>query len=171
MAVPLTLHQTHVPTSKLEELFGTRVKTIHQAMNEGTTEGAEFLGWRNLPNEASNELAEVLSVAKKLREKAELVVVIGIGGSYLGARAIQDALSPYFEKNADNPEVIFAGQNLSGAYMKQLVSYMGSKEVAVIVISKSGTTKVANPERTANSLNAPVDLSVMATIRSLADEP
>ncbi|MBO0588902.1 glucose-6-phosphate isomerase [Sporosarcina sp. E16_8] len=141
MTNPLTLNQSHISTSKLEELFGARVKTIHQEMNKGTTEGADYLGWKDLPNEVpSNELAEVLNVAKKLREKAELVVVIGIGGSYLGARAIQDALSPYFEKNSDNPEVIFAGQNLSGAYMKQLVSYMGSKEVAVIVISKSGTT-------------------------------
>ena len=69
-----------------------------------------------------------------------MVVVIGIGGSYLGAKAIQDALSPYFEKKSEDPEVIFAGQNLSGAYMKQLLSYMEGKEVAVIVISKSGTT-------------------------------
>ena len=141
MAIPLTLNQSHISTSKLEELFGTQVKMIHQEMNKGTSEGADYLGWKNYPNEIPlNELQDALNVAKKLRENAELVVVIGIGGSYLGAKAIQDALSPYFEKKSGDPEVLFAGQNLSGAYMKQLVSYMGSKEVAIIVISKSGTT-------------------------------
>lgn len=141
MAIPLTLNQSHISTSKLEEVFGTQVKMIHQEMNKGTSEGADYLGWKNYPNEITlNELEEALRAAKKLREHAELVVVIGIGGSYLGAKAIQDALSPYFEKRSDDPEVIFAGQNLSGAYMKQLLSYMESKEVAIIVISKSGTT-------------------------------
>ncbi|WP_421101583.1 glucose-6-phosphate isomerase [Sporosarcina psychrophila] len=141
MVIPLTLNQSHVSISKLEEVFGTQVKTIHQEMNKGTSEGADYLGWKNYPNEISlNELEDALKAAKKLRENADLVVVIGIGGSYLGAKAIQDALSPYFEKNSDDPEVLFAGQNLSGAYMKQLLSYMGSKEVAIIVISKSGTT-------------------------------
>ncbi|AMQ07753.1 glucose-6-phosphate isomerase [Sporosarcina psychrophila] len=141
MVIPLTLNQSHVSISKLEEVFGTQVKTIHQEMNKGTSEGADYLGWKNYPNEiSSNELEDALKAAKKLRENADLVVVIGIGGSYLGAKAIQDALSPYFEKKSDDPEVLFAGQNLSGAYMKQLLSYMGSKEVAIIVISKSGTT-------------------------------
>lgn len=141
MAIPLTLNQSHISTSKLEELFDTQVKTIHQEMNKGTSEGADYLGWKNYPNEIPlNELQDALNAAKKLRENADLVVVIGIGGSYLGAKAIQDALSPYFEKKSGDPEVLFAGQNLSGAYMKQLLSYMGSKEVAIIVISKSGTT-------------------------------
>ncbi|WP_399629140.1 glucose-6-phosphate isomerase [Sporosarcina sp. SG10008] len=141
MVIPLTLNQSHVSISKLEEVFGTQVKTIHQEMNKGTSEGADYLGWKNYPNEiSSHELEDALKAAKKLRENADLVVVIGIGGSYLGAKAIQDALSPYFEKKSDDPEVLFAGQNLSGAYMKQLLSYMGSKEVAIIVISKSGTT-------------------------------
>lgn len=141
MAIPLKLNQTHISTSMLEELFDVRVKKIHQEMNKGTSEGADYLGWKNYPNEIPlTELEDVLNAAKQLRKNAELVVVIGIGGSYLGAKAIQDALSPYFEKKSDDPEVIFAGQNLSGAYMKQLLSYMGSKEVAIIVISKSGTT-------------------------------
>jgi len=125
----------------LEDLFGTQVQMIHQEMNKGTSEGADYLGWKNYPNEISlTELGDAMKAAKKLRENADLVVIIGIGGSYLGAKAIQDALSPYFEKRSDDPEVIYAGQNLSGAYMKQLVNYMESKEVAIIVISKSGTT-------------------------------
>ncbi|KAA0966918.1 glucose-6-phosphate isomerase [Sporosarcina sp. ANT_H38] len=141
LAIPLTLNQTQIAVSVLEELFDTRVKKIHQKMNKGTSEGADYLGWKNYPNELPlHELEETLDAANKLRENAELVVVIGIGGSYLGAKAIQDALSPYFERKSDDPEVIFAGQNLSGAYMKQLLSYMGRKEVAIIVISKSGTT-------------------------------
>lgn len=100
MVIPLTLNQSHVSISKLEEVFGTQVKTIHQEMNKGTSEGADYLGWKNYPNEiSSHELEDALKAAKKLRENADLVVVIGIGGSYLGAKAIQDALSPYFEKS------------------------------------------------------------------------
>lgn len=141
MVVPITLKQSHLATSKLEEIYGEQVKKIHSEMDNGTSAGAEYLGWRNLPNELpANELESVLEVAEKLRNAAEIVVVIGVGGSYLGAKAVQDALSPYFENNEDDPEVIFAGQNLSGTYMKQLLNYIEGKEVAVIVISKSGTT-------------------------------
>lgn len=141
MASPVALNQSLTAISELEKVFGERVKKFHSDMANGTSKGADFLGWRNLPNDAlENELESVLAVAEKLRKAAEVVVVIGVGGSYLGAKAVQDALSPYFEKSGDDPEVIFAGQNLSGTYMKQLLQYISDKEVAVIVISKSGTT-------------------------------
>ncbi len=141
MVFPITLEQSHMAVNKLEEIYGERVKKIHSDMNKGTSAGAEFLGWKNLPNELpKNELENVLEVAKNIRKIADIVVVIGVGGSYLGAKAVQDALSPYFQKESKDPEVIYAGQNLSGTYMKQLLDYIEGKEVAVIVISKSGTT-------------------------------
>ncbi len=141
MVSPVTVNQSLITVSELESVFGEQVKDFHNAMANGTSKGAEYLGWRNLPEEVlANELEDVLAVADKLRKVAEIVVVIGVGGSYLGAKAVQDALSPYFEKKSEDPEIIFAGQNLSGTYMKQLLNYINSKEVAVIVISKSGTT-------------------------------
>ncbi|MCZ2258458.1 glucose-6-phosphate isomerase [Sporosarcina sp. G11-34] len=141
MGLPITLKQAHISNAKLEELYGEQVKKIHSEMASGTAVGGEFLGWKNLPNEIpTNELEEVLEVAARLRKSSEVVIVIGVGGSYLGSKAVIDALSPYFERNSDDPEVIFAGQNLSGTYMKQLLAHIEGKEAAVIVISKSGTT-------------------------------
>ncbi|MFJ7936146.1 glucose-6-phosphate isomerase [Sporosarcina sp. NPDC096371] len=141
MVSPIIINQSILTVSELDSVFGKRVEKIHNEMVNGTSIGADFLGWRNLPEEVlENELESVLAVADKLRKSAEIVVVIGVGGSYLGAKAIQDVLSPYFGQNTGNPEVIFAGHNLSGTYMKQLLQYISDKEVAVIVISKSGTT-------------------------------
>lgn len=141
MGQPVNLKQSHITVTELEKLYSDQVKSIHQEMKQGTSKGADFLGWVDLPNELpQDELQSVLETAEKLRKSAEVVVVIGVGGSYLGSKAVQDALSPYFEKNEEDPEIIFAGQNLSGTYMKQLLAYIENKEVAVIVISKSGTT-------------------------------
>ena len=139
MSQLLKLTQSHKTTEELEALYGEQVKTIHSEMESGTSKGAEFLGWRDLPNEAP-ELENVLEVAAKIRKLAEVVVVIGVGGSYLGSKAVKDALAPYFGKKSEDPEILFAGQNLSGTYMKQLLNHLEGKEAAVIVISKSGTT-------------------------------
>jgi glucose-6-phosphate isomerase len=139
MAQPLTLTQSHKTTAELQALYGEQVKKIHEDMKAGTSEGAEYLGWQNLPYEAP-ELENVMEVAGKIRKLAEVVVVIGVGGSYLGSKAVKDALAPYFEKKSNDPEILFAGQNLSGTYMKQLLNHLEGKEAAVIVISKSGTT-------------------------------
>lgn len=141
MTKPLNLTQACVSMDELDKQFGESVKKIHEQMEAGTSVGADFLGWRKLPVEIDQtELKSVLETAEQIRKQAEVVVVIGVGGSYLGAKAVQDALAPYFGSNEGNPEVIFAGQNLSGSYMKQLLQHLEGKEVAVIVISKSGTT-------------------------------
>ncbi len=141
MTKPLIMKQTHISIEQLEKQFGEQIQQTHEQIEAGTSIGAEFLGWRHLPSEIDqSELKKVKETADHLRKLAEVVVVIGVGGSYLGAKAVQDALSPYFNKNDNDPEVIFAGQNLSGAYMKQLLQHIGDKEAAVIVISKSGTT-------------------------------
>ncbi|MDX1637834.1 MAG: glucose-6-phosphate isomerase [Balneolaceae bacterium] len=115
-------------------------------VKEGSGAGAEMLGWRTLlsdPNDA--ELEQIESLAATVRAKADLFIVCGIGGSYLGSRAVIDALSPFF--GDDGPEVVFAGHQLSGKYLTQLIEYMEKpgqdgepKNVYVNVISKSGST-------------------------------
>ena len=107
---------------------------------EGTGPGNDFLGWVNYPNTFNQEeFTRIKKAAEKIRKDSEVLVVIGIGGSYLGAKAIIEALSPYFKKEKDL-EVIFAGHNLSSTYAAELLAYLENKEFSINVISKSGTT-------------------------------
>jgi glucose-6-phosphate isomerase len=111
----------------------------HAAVVNGTGAGSDYLGWRSLlanPNDAL--LEDITSTAARIRENADVFVCIGIGGSYLGAKAVIEALSPYFGRTA--PEIIFAGHHMSGAYLEQLLEHLNGKSVYVNVISKSGTT-------------------------------
>jgi glucose-6-phosphate isomerase len=124
-----------------ESLSSIRDETLlaHRAVIEGTGAGAEFLGWRSLLEDPNDALLEdVVSTAEKIRRDADVFVCVGIGGSYLGAKAIIEALSPYFGRKG--PEIIFAGHHMSGAYIKQLLEYLEGKSVYLNVISKSGTT-------------------------------
>ncbi|AMW99775.1 glucose-6-phosphate isomerase [Rummeliibacillus stabekisii] len=84
------------------------------------------------------ELSEIVNIAKEIKEHAQILLVIGIGGSFLGARAVIDALTPYF--NETKLEIIYGGQNMSGAYLQELLSFIDKKEIYVNVISKSGST-------------------------------
>ncbi len=109
-----------------------------EILNSGKGKGNDFLGWINLPQSYDeDEIADIIEVADSLRE-LDAVVIIGIGGSYLGAKAVIEALKPHFEKT--DPEIIFAGHNLSGNYHAELIEYLKNKEFGLIVISKSGTT-------------------------------
>ncbi len=94
----------------------------------------KMTGWYDL----DINTREILECANEIRNKADVFIVVGIGGSYLGAKAVVDALSPYFKK--DKPEIIFAGNNLSSAYLAQLIEYIKDKSVYLNVISKSGST-------------------------------
>ncbi len=111
-----------------------------------TKEGAgnDFLGWVNLPSSISaEEIATIKAQAEKLREKAEVIICIGIGGSYLGAKAVLEAMSNSFnllKKNRTEPIILFAGQNISEDYTSELLEAVKEYSVAAIVISKSGTT-------------------------------
>lgn len=113
---------------------------------EGSGEGSDFLGWRDLPLDYDKqEFERILKAAERIRENSDLLIVAGIGGSYLGARAVIDALSPQFETEAQRkarkvPEIIYAGNNLSPSYLAELMEYIGDREVTVNVISKSGGT-------------------------------
>ena len=104
--------------------------------------GSDFLGWYDFPNKISDDLVyRINETASILRKNSEIIVVIGIGGSYLGAEAIINTLSGHFHCSKNNkPHIIFAGQNLSGDYHSELLSFLSGKKFSLIVISKSGTT-------------------------------
>lgn len=105
--------------------------------------GNDFLGWVNLPNKISEELiSDIEQTAESIRKKIEVMVTVGIGGSYLGAKAVIEALSDNFStlKNEANPKMLFAGNNLSEDYLFELSDLLKTKDWAITVISKSGTT-------------------------------
>ncbi len=107
---------------------------------EATGAGNDFLGWVNLPSNTINSdlIEEITSVANVLRAECEAVVCIGIGGSYLGAKAVIEALKNQFVPT--KPEILFAGQNIGEDYLAELMDYLADKRFGIIVISKSGTT-------------------------------
>ena len=114
-----------------------------EKVQNGTGAGNDFLGWVNLPSSTPASLIEdIENVAKSLRESCEVVVAIGIGGSYLGAKAVIEALSDSFAayRQGDAPKVLFAGQNIGEDYLYELTDFLKGKKFGIIVISKSGTT-------------------------------
>ncbi len=124
--------------------FEPKVKEAQQALEDGTCPGNDFLGWLHLPSSITPAfLDEVQAVADTLRAKCEVVVVAGIGGSYLGARAVIEALSNTFGwlvQDKKNPVILFAGNNIGEDYLFELTEYLKGKKFGVINISKSGTT-------------------------------
>ncbi len=113
-----------------------------QSLIDKNGKGNDFLGWLDLPEDSKKLLNSIYSDAKALSKIAEIVVVIGIGGSYLGAKAVIDALNHHFSafKNNDAPHILYAGQNISEDYLNDLLEILDQKEYALTVISKSGTT-------------------------------
>ena len=124
--------------------YAQAAEASNRALYEKTGKGSDFLGWVDLPSAiGETEIADIDNTAKKLQDKKiELLVVVGIGGSYLGAKAVIDALSDSFAtlKPQKNPLVLFAGQNISEDYLHELRQLLKNKEYALVVISKSGTT-------------------------------
>lgn len=112
------------------------------AMADKKGPGSDFLGWRTLPGEMSDRFLEsIQTTANNLNQKVDYTVVIGIGGSYLGARAVIEALAPYFEKeNKDASKILYAGHHLSEDYHSELLDFLKDKKFGIVVISKSGTT-------------------------------
>ena len=121
-----------------------QVKAAQLALENGTCPGNDFLGWLHLPTSITPEfLDEIQAVANTLRQKCEAVVVAGIGGSYLGARAVIEALGNSFTwlvNDGKNPTILFAGNNIGEDYLAELTEYLKGKKFGVINISKSGTT-------------------------------
>lgn len=126
------------------EAYAPQVAAAQEALENGTCQGNDFLGWLHLPSKITESfLAEIESVAQTLREKCEVVVVAGIGGSYLGARAVIEALENSFAwlvNDRKKPTILFAGNNIGEDYLYELTTYLKDKKFGVINISKSGTT-------------------------------
>lgn len=130
-----------------EEIFSLQneIDNAEDMLKNKTGAGSDYLGWLNLPsNIAEVEINSILKTAKSLSGISELIIVIGIGGSYLGARAVIDALSHNFKplqrKKLKYPLVLFAGQNIGEDYLSNLLDILDKKDYSLIVISKSGTT-------------------------------
>lgn len=122
------------------------VKTIHKDLHEGTGAGNDFLGWIDLPNNYDkNEFTRIKGAAEKIKSNSDALIVIGIGGSYLGARAAIEALNHSFFNviNKDKrkaPQVFFVGNSISSTYLADLLEAIEGMDISVNVISKSGTT-------------------------------
>ena len=117
--------------------FQPAVDNIHNMIHNKTGKGADFLGWVELPNTIMDQLPRIQQIANKLKQY-DVLVVIGIGGSYLGTKAGLHFLKTPFKQT--KPEILFAGHNMSSTYIVELLNYIKDKNVAVNVISKSGTT-------------------------------
>ncbi|HBT85142.1 MAG: glucose-6-phosphate isomerase [Fermentimonas sp.] len=163
--------------------------SANRALHDGSREGSDFLGWVNLPSSITEEeIRDIEDAATVLRTHCEVVVIVGIGGSYLGARAVIDALSNSFDwlqekDKRKNPVVLFAGNNISEDYLSEMVDYLDDKEFGIINISKSGTTtepalafrllknlleKKVGTEESKNRIIAITD-AVKGALRTLAD--
>ena len=127
----------------LENNFSIASNALSDLLN-GKGKGNDFLGWVNLPNDIDNNLLDSIEEsARVLRNNCDIVVVIGIGGSYLGAKAVIEALNNSFnllQKDRKNPIVLFAGQNIGEDYLFELQELLKDKKFGIISISKSGTT-------------------------------
>ena len=131
-----------------EELMAmeTEVKSAAQVLEEGTGEGNDFLGWLHLPTDYDKEeFDRIKKAAEKIKADSDVLVVVGIGGSYLGARAAIEFLSHSFANKLSKeqrkaPEIYFAGNSISGTYLAHLIEVIGDRDFSVNVISKSGTT-------------------------------
>ena len=124
--------------------FQEKINENYKAIYSKTGKGNDFLGWVDLPSKTESSLLdEIAKTASALRAKSEVCVVIGIGGSYLGTRAVIEALSPAFnllKKKKGNPVMLYAGHNISEDYLTQLLQVLNEKDYSLVVISKSGTT-------------------------------
>lgn len=128
------------------EKIKKEAESAQKVVEKGTGEGSDFLGWVNLPYDyEKEEFARIKKAADKIKSDSDVLVVIGIGGSYLGARAAIEALNHSFynmlpKGKRKTPEIYFAGNNISSVYFKDLMDVLDGKDVSVNVISKSGTT-------------------------------
>ena len=124
--------------------YKSQVNEANKALHKGTGKGSDFLGWLHLPSTIDEaHLYDIENTAKILRDNCEVVVVIGIGGSYLGAKAVIDALSNSFDwlqTERTSPVVVYAGQNIGEDYLYELQEMLKNKKFGIICISKSGTT-------------------------------
>lgn len=129
---------------KVVKSYEVSVKNANEMLHNGSGKGSDFLGWLHLPSSITeSHLSDIEQTAKVLQENCEVVVVIGIGGSYLGAKAVIEALSDSFDwlqKERKTPVIVYAGQNIGEDYLYELQTLLKNKKFGIISISKSGTT-------------------------------
>ena len=135
----------YLATSEIDYM-ADMVKCAHDTLHNGTGAGNDFLGWIDLPvNYDKEEFARIKKAAEKIQSDSDVLVVIGIGGSYLGARAAIEMLTNNFHNALDNdkrkaPKIFYVGNNISSTYMAELLQAIEGKDVSLNIISKSGTT-------------------------------
>ena len=141
--IKLNLENSSLQDNVINE-YSEEIAKIHENLHAKANDEKEFLGWIELPtNYDKEEFERIKKAAKKIQNDSDVLVVIGIGGSYLGARAVIDALTHTFHsqmKEKKNPVIVYAGHNLSPVYMNELLEYVADKDISINVISKSGTT-------------------------------
>ena len=143
LTLDITKATSFLPKGTIEG-YASRANDANKALEEGTCLGNDFLGWVNLPSSITPDfIAKINECAQTLRNNCDTIVVAGIGGSYLGAKAVIEALSNSFQwltNNGKNPNILFAGNNIGEDYLYELTEYLKTKRFGVINISKSGTT-------------------------------
>lgn len=134
----LNLQNTGIKEEEILK-YSEQVKNIHNNIQAQANDESEFLGWIELPtNYDKAEFERIKKSAEKIKNDSEVFVSIGIGGSYLGARAVIEALTNTF--GSKKPEILYAGNNISPNYINEMIEYIGDKDISINVISKSGTT-------------------------------
>ena len=140
--IKLDISNSGVPMSDILN-YAAKVEEIHKDLQAKKDDEKEFLGWLELPtNYDKEEFERIKKAAEKIKSDSEVLVVIGIGGSYLGARAVIEALTHTFYnlEKRDTPQILYAGNNMSPRYVLDLIDLIGNRDFSVNVISKSGTT-------------------------------
>lgn len=137
--ITLNIEDARSFLTKQPEQLQDQVQALHKVIHEKTGKGNDYLGWLDLPfTYDQEEYARILKAAENIRKNSQVLVVIGIGGSYLGAKAGLEFMNEPFKKSS--LEIVFAGHQMSGHYLSNLLDYLKDKDFSVNVISKSGTT-------------------------------
>ena len=145
LGLKLDLGNTGIDEKEIQK-YAKKVSDIHGKLHEEKDDENEFLGWLELPTKYNKrEFKKIKECAKKIQSDSDVLVVIGIGGSYLGARAVIESLTNTFYNLQDKemrktPQIIYVGNNLSPNYMNDVIDLVSSKDFSINVISKSGTT-------------------------------
>ena len=143
--IKLNLKNSGITQKSIME-YKAQIENIHKDLHRRANDENDFVGWLELPtNYDKEEFKRIKKAAKKIKKESDILVVIGIGGSYLGARAVIESLTSSFynmlpDKQRKYPQILYAGNNLSSNYLNELIEYIGDKDFSVNVISKSGTT-------------------------------
>ena len=144
-SIKLNLKNSGISQKSIME-YKEQVENIHKELQKRTNDEKDFVGWLELPtNYNKKEFTKIKKDAKKIKKESDILIVIGIGGSYLGARAVIESLTSSFnnmltENQRKYPQILYVGNNLSPNYINELIEYIGDKDFSVNVISKSGTT-------------------------------